>query len=144
MNTNYFRSASCVMLLLLNIILYCNVAAAKDQLSDSQEPPKLNCAVNIPGCLKSHIIRQDFENESIFSLDNGNKPAFLFSVTKVSGEQWITLKGQLNEYSIIENRDGFITFVQKTNVSGLKGDHASEYQDALQQVDGMIRSIQLN
>src|SRR4030095_8148804 len=47
----------------------------------------LNLTVTIPATWQSKIVRTDYENQSIFSLNTGNEaPAFLFSVTKVTGD----------------------------------------------------------
>jgi len=107
-------------------------------------PPHLNLSITIPDGLQSQIVRQDFENEAIFSLKDGNTPAFLFSITKVSYEQWEQLKSQIKDYTILENKDGFITFIQKTDVKKIKGAADSQYQQVMLQVDGMIGTIQLN
>jgi hypothetical protein len=65
-------------------------------------------------------------------------------ITKVSYEQWEQLKGQLKDYKILENKDDFITFMQKTDVTKIKGAANAQYQQVMQQVDGMIATIQLN
>ena len=113
--------------------------------SGNSVPPHLNLSITIPDDLQSQIVRQDFENESIFSLKDGNdNSAFLFSVTKVSSDQFMQLKSQLKDYTIIENKDGFITFVQKTDVKKLKGAANDQYQKVMPQVSGIISTIHVN
>jgi hypothetical protein len=108
-------------------------------------PPHLTLSISIPAAWQSQIVRQDFENESIFSLKTDEKtPAFLFSVTKVTDEQWMTIKNQVKNYSIIENKDGFITFIEKTDAQKIKGNGDMQYQQVLPQIDGIISTIHLD
>jgi hypothetical protein len=123
---------------------FVNAQAAIPRPSDNNVPPHLNLSITIPDALQSQIVRQDFENEAIFSLKNGNASSFLFSVTKVSYDQWEQLKNQLKDYTVLENKDGFITYTQKTDVKKIKGTADVQYQQAMQQVDGIISTIKLN
>ena len=108
-------------------------------------PPHLNISITIPEALQSQIVRQDFENESIFSLKDGNNsPAFLFSITTVTGAQWMQLKDQVKNYTILENKDEVITFVQITDVRKIKGAANDQYQSAMAQMNGMIATLHLN
>src|ERR1043165_1821803 len=123
---------------------FVNAQAAIPRPSDNNVPPHLNLSITIPDALPSQIVRQDFENEAIFSLKNGNASSFLFSVTKVSYDQWEQLKNQLKDYTVLENKDGFITYPQKTDGKKIKGTADVQYQQAMQQVDGIISTIKLN
>ena len=85
----------------------------------SSPPAKthLDLIYTIPAAWTSKVVITDYENESIFTLVEENKPAtFLFSVTKVYTAQWMKLQGQLMNYSILENKDGYIVFLQKGKV----------------------------
>ena len=85
----------------------------------SSPPAKahLDLIYTIPAAWTSKVVITDYENESIFTLVEENKPAtFLFSVTKVSTAQWMKLQGQFMNYSILENKDGYIVFLQKGKV----------------------------
>jgi hypothetical protein len=105
----------------------------------------LNVSINIPVAFQSQIVRQDFENESIFSFRNAdNSTVFLFSISKVSGAQWMQLKDQVKDYTIIENKDEVITFVQRTDVKNIKGAANDQYQNMMLQADGMIASLHFN
>ncbi len=143
MKTKLFNAGRALLFLL---VIFTGIYAKASTVavpSQNSVPPKLNLSVSIPNALESQVVRQDFENESVFSLKNGNSNAFLFSVTKVTGDQWMTIKNQAGAYSILENKDGFITFLQKTDQQKIKGSGDAQYQKALQEMDGMIRSIQL-
>jgi hypothetical protein len=77
----------------------------------------LDLIYTIPAAWTSKVVITDYENESIFTLVEENKPAtFLFSVTKITTAQWMKLHGQLQNYSILENKDGYIVFLQKGKV----------------------------
>ena len=144
MKNLFFNSVKALFILLVTFTAI-NAQAYVPRPSDSNVPPHLNVSVTIPEAWQSQIVRQDFENESVFSLKNGNNaPAFLFSVTRITGDQWMTVKDQIKNYSIIENKDNFITFVQKTDVRKIKGVTDTQYQQVLQQVDGIIATILLN
>ena len=145
MKNLFLISARALLISLVTLTSINAQAAMPPHLSDGNVPPHLSLSVTIPETWQSQIVRQDFENESVFSLKNGNNtPVFLFSVTKVTGDQWMTVKDQVKDYAIIENKDNFITFVQKTDVRKIKGTADAQYQQALQQVDGMIATIHLN
>jgi len=134
-----------VLIFSLVAVLSVNAQAAiSARPSGNNVPPHLNLSIIIPDALQSQIVRQDFENEAIFSLKNGDNTTFLFSITKVTGDQWMQLKDQVKDYTIIENKDGFITFVQKTEVKKIKGTADAQYQQTMPQVDGMIATIHLN
>ncbi len=146
---NYFAS------LFLVIAMPLSAAFAQDSFSSATSAntdllaavgamrmSHLDLTVYIPAAIESQIVRTDYENQSIFSLKTGNEAAaFLFSVTKVTGDQWMKTKDQLEGCTIIENKDGFITFAQKTDVKKIKGAADVQYQQVLAQVDAMIRSI---
>lgn len=142
---NLFLNSARALLFLIISFTAVNAQAAPPHPSDSNVPPHLNLSVTIPEAWQSQIVRQDFENESVFSLKNeNNAPVFLFSVTRVTGDQWMIVKDQVGSYTILENKDNYITFVQKTDVRKIKGTADAEYQQVLQQVDGMIATIHLN
>src|SRR6266480_2896686 len=88
MKNLFFNSVKALFILLV-IFIAINAQASVPRPSDSNVPPHLNVSVTIPEAWQSQIVRQDFENESVFSLKNGNNaPAFLFSVTRITGDQW--------------------------------------------------------
>ena len=106
--------------------------------------PHLNLTVSIPASLQTKIVREDYENESIFSLKTTNEsPVFLFSITKISTGQWMKVKSQIKAYTIVANEDGFITFVQKTDVKKIKGSEDAQYQMALREIDAIVSSIEV-
>lgn len=104
----------------------------------------LNFIYAIPAKWESQIVREDYENQSIFSMKVSNaSPVFLFSVTQITTDQWMKVKNQLNEYTIIENKDGFITFVQKTDEKKIKGMDNGQSQEVLRDVDETIVCIRM-
>ena len=132
------------MLLLAALISVNAQAVSPAHSAGNSVPPHLSMSVNIPDALQQQIARQDFENEAIFSFKNGKDASFLFSVTKVSSDQWLQLKDQLKNYTVIENSGDYITFVQKTDVKKLKGSADAQYQQVMLQLDGIISTIHLN
>ena len=145
MKSTFLNSAGAFLFLLLSFTLQQANAATTVRPFDNSAPPHLNLTVTIPAAWQSQIVRVDYENESIFSLKAGDKsPAFLFSVTKVTDEQWMTVKNQIKGYTILENKEGFITFLQKTDVKKIKGAADSQYQEVLGQLDAIVGSIQVN
>ena len=145
MKNLFLNSARALLISLVTLTTINAQASIPSHPSDNNVPPHLDLSITIPQAWQSQIVRQDFENESVFSLKNGNgTPAFLFSVTRVTGDQWMTVKDQIKDYTIIENKDNFITFVQKTDVRKIKGTADAQYQQVLQQVDGIIATIHLN
>jgi len=126
---------------MMAIILFQSGASAHNRMV---QPNPFPVYVTIPEAWKSMIARQDYENESIFSFKTGNeKSVFLFSVTKVTDEQWFTLKSQLTDATVIANENGYIIFVQKTAQQKIKGASNDQYQQVLLELDNMIKSIKI-
>jgi len=145
MKTNALQAASMLFFLLFASLM--TQAGAQSQNHSAGDPPPpglLQFSISIPDAMQSQITRQDFENQSIFSFKNENgKTAFLFSVNKVTDQQWLSIKQDVKNYTILENQDGFITFIQKTTDSSIKGKDNTKYQQVLQQVDAIIASIHM-
>ena len=117
---------------------------AATSLKDESNVSHLNLSLSIPLSWYSQITKTDYENQSIFTLKTSdNASVFLFSVTKVTGDQWMKLKDQIKGSTIIENKDGFITFVQKTDVKKIKGMTDAQSQDVLLSLDAVVASIRV-
>ena len=101
-------------------------------------------SISLPTDLQPSVVRQDFENESIFSFKNGNTTAFLFSVTRVTGQQWLTLSHQVKNAMVVRNDGDYVYFVQKTDQIKIKGSANDEYLRALNELDAIIAGIQFN
>src|SRR5205814_4022250 len=98
---NTIQNSVCALMLLLAASFTVNAQAPlPPHAAGNSAPPHLNISITIPDALQSQIVRQDFENESIFSLKDGNNsPEFLFSITKVTGAQWMQLIDQVKNYT---------------------------------------------
>jgi len=104
----------------------------------------LQFSISIPEAMQSEITRTDYENQSIFSFKNeGGKSAFLFSVNKVTAEQWMSIKSDVKNYTILQNQNGYITFIEKTQQASIKGKSNAAYQQVYQQLDAIISSIKM-
>jgi hypothetical protein len=142
MKTNILLAARVLLFSLLTTIVYLN-ATSKAQPAMSGAPSALKFSISIPDAVQSQIERQDFENQTIFSFVNGDKNAYLFSVNKLTDEQWLSVKSNVNNYTILENKDGYITYIEKTDQTSIKGKNNTGYQEVLQQIDAMISSVKL-
>ena len=140
---NAIQKSLCALMLLLAVSIAVNATPPSGSETSSRIfLSNLNVSINIPAAFQSQIVRQDFENESIFSFRNeDNSTVFLFSISKVTGAQWMQLKDQVKDYTIIENKDEVITFLQRTDVKNVKGPANDQYQNMMWQVDGMIASL---
>ena len=143
---NAIQKSACAMMFLLVIYFSANAQPLLGSEGTSRiHLSNLNVSISIPVAIQSQIIRQDFENETIFSFMNEDDvPVFLFSINKVTGAQWMQLKDQVKHYTIIENKDEVITFVQRTDVKTIKGPANYQYQNMMVQVDGMVASLSRN
>lgn len=139
-----FAFAATLLLFLFASLLSLNNAQAMNRTVAGISPEVLHFSISIPETIQPEIVRQDFENQSIFSFKNeSGKTAFLFSVNQVTDQQWLTIKESVKNYAILENKDGLITFVQKTEQASIKGKSNSDYQLILQQLDAIIASVKL-
>ena len=91
---NAIQKSACAMMVLLVVYISANAQPLLGSESTSRiHLSNLNISISIPVAIQSHIIRQDFENETIFSFMNEDDvPVFLFSISKVTGAQWMQLK----------------------------------------------------
>lgn len=127
---------------LLLAILTISTSALK---ASSDHPDPMLFSLVIPDAWKTSIVRQDFENQTIISLKNGNQPpAFLFSISRVTEKQWLALHHQLANAAVTENRNGYVIYVEKTTQQKIKGTAAAQYQQILSQLDIIIQSIRIN
>jgi hypothetical protein len=102
-------------------------------------------SVNVPEEWSATVVREDFENQSIFNFKGGSsQPVFLFSVARITEAQWLQLHGQLKNAQVLQNEGGFVYYIQKTEVSHIKGSANAEYQRVIAQLDQVIRTVQLN
>ena len=102
-------------------------------------------SISIPESWQSSIVRQDFENQSIFSLKNGTaQPVFLFSISKTTGAQWQTIHSQLKNAMIIENKEGYILYVEKNDQAHIKGSADALYQQIMLQLNTIIQTVHVN
>ena len=137
---NFFKNS-----IAFAVIAIAAMCALRPNLVSAATPDPMIFSVSIPADLQSSLVRQDFENESIFSFKNGNDaPLFLFSVTRVTDSQWLTLSQQVKNATVIKNDEGYIYFIQKTDQVKIKGTANTEYQRALNQLDLLIAGIQFN
>jgi hypothetical protein len=106
---------------------------------------KLSFAVAIPDSWNSFVQRTDYGNQTIFSFATpDDDPVFLFSVTKVTDEQWNQLQGQLEHYDVIKNENGYITYVQRTALTDIKGVDDHQFHSMSLMLDAVINSIIVN
>src|SRR5271154_5144437 len=89
------------------VLLLFRVPETYGAVAGGPDSGKLSFAVTIPDSWQSFIERTDYGNETIFSfIAPDDDPVFLFSVTKVSDDQWEQLQGQLHNYDVIQNENG--------------------------------------
>lgn len=125
----------------LAVIMIVMLFTARTNASTLPVDPLL-FSISIPESWQSSIVRQDFENQSIFSLKNGSdKPVFLFSVSKATGDQWQMIHNQLKNVTILENKDGYILYVERNTQTHIKGNADAQYQQILSQLNTILQSI---
>src|SRR5215471_12672469 len=108
------------------ILLLFQVSGTR-ALAGGTDSGKLSFAISIPDSWQSFLQRSDYGNETVFNfITPDDDPVFLFSVTKVTDEQWNQLQATIQNYEIISNENGYITFVQRTPLTNIKG--ASDQQ----------------
>ena len=141
MKTFFKQSLSVAMIIIVTLFAFKTYAGNPADNPQAQ----LSLKISLPQSWQSVVEKQDFGNEVLFNFKNGNaKPVFLFSITKVSGDQWIALQGQVRGATILENKDGYITFLQMTNQSKIKGADNDLFQQVVEQLNAVISSIQIN
>ena len=144
MKTNVIYAASMLLVILFTSLLSQASTQHSNRSITGTPTSQLQFSLSIPEAMQSQIIRQDFENQSIFSFKNeGGKNAFLFSLNKVTTEQWMTIKSNVKNYTILENKDGFISFIEKTDQANIKGKNNAAYQQVYGQLDAIISSIKM-
>lgn len=140
MKTIFKKTAYAALIALIAAVSFRTQAAGSAAPKDP-----MFFSITLPDTWQSKVIRQDYENETIFSyMDEKGSPVFLFSITRVTGSQWVALHNQLKNAMVVKNDGAFIYFIQKADEKSLKGMKVEDYNTLLQEIDAVINSIQLN
>ncbi len=73
----------------------------------------------------------------------GSKEVFLYSITKISEQSWLTIKDQLPNAHVVAEKDGMVYFVELTDKTSIKGANAKEYKEIVEHLDDIPHSVQL-
>lgn len=145
MRTNFVTrliSMSILMLIItfnfLNAQSKSSVHSIAEIVSHIPEPASVQFTISIPAEYSSTIIRENVEHGSYFwfKKSDGSRQ-FLFQVNKIAEGQWIGIKGQLNNPTILDHKNGNVYYVQVSDKDRIKGDDAALYE----QVYGRIRQL---
>lgn len=144
MKNKILLSASATLIILV-AMFFSSVVSAK---SFSTMPVFTNSTVqfsiSIPDQFSSFIVREENENTVNFSFkDKAGKTAFLFSVNKISVNDWFTLKEQLSNYQVLENRNGVIYFVLTTSQQKIRSADGDSYSQVVTHLGDWISSIKI-
>jgi len=134
-------NSKAICIVLFSLISFQSIA----HKSAGGDPSQLTFNIVLPDSWQSTVVRQDYGNETVFNFktDDG-KQIFLFSVTKVTGDQWLSIKDQVQHATILKNENGYIIFLQQTDQLKIKGSDNAQYQTVLTEMNNVINSIQVN
>lgn len=143
---NHFATRSFSMAILMLIITFnflnaqpkSSINSITEIVSGVPEPASVQFTISIPAEYSSTIIRENVENGSYFWFKKSDGSGqFLFQVNKIAEGQWIGIKGQLNNPTILDHKNGNVYYVQVSDKARIKGNDAALYE----QVYGRIRQL---
>ena len=131
------------------VIIMFNFAGAQSQsviksFSALQvpDPAAVQFTISIPDEFNSHIVRENGDNAVYYNFKKSDgTTAFLFQVNKISESQWINVKNQLSNPTLLAHRDGYIYYAQSTDKNRIKGADNEAYQQIYERLPQLIGSI---
>ena len=144
MQNNFFKT-TIQTLILLSILL---VSETNSNASSTANPVVTNVTVqfsiSIPEPLNSSIEREETETAVNFNFKKADgTTSFLFSVNKISSDDWMNVKAQLANAKVLDNKNGKIYFLMVTDKQKVKGADNEKYSQVMNGLNDLIASIKI-
>jgi hypothetical protein len=137
MKTKFYFTAALALILMA----FDNFSFAK---SASTDPGIGQYAVSIPDNVQQYVVKETSENSVRYTFKKSDgTQQFLFSITKVPEMQWLTIRDQIPNTTMIAHKNGFIYYSEITTRSFIKGADSDAYKQVHNQLQDIIRSIQI-
>ena len=144
MQNNFFKT-TIQTLILLSILL---VSETNSNASSTANPVVTNVTVqfsiSIPASLNSSIEREETETAVNFNFKKADgTTSFLFSVNKISTDDWMNVKAQIANAKVLDNKNGMIYFLMVTDKQKVKGADNEKYSQVMNGLNDLIASIKI-
>jgi len=128
----------------LSLVFSARVAKASDEVLFYQAGNDVRFTIEIPEQWNNYIV-QESSGDGInfkFKKADGSKE-FLFSINKISDQQWIVIKEQLGNAKLLAHKGTIIYYSQVTDKAKVKGTGNEEYAKIYSHLDDIIKSIKI-
>ncbi len=102
---------------------------------------QMHFQIEMPIEWKDKIKVDETENSTTFSYLNGTEKVFLFSVNKLSETDFLNVRDQLGDITVVAHPKGQVLYAEKTSKDHLKGANKDEFSKILQGLDAVIANI---
>jgi len=138
------KTKKLTLLVALLIGFLCSVRAGSmgDSGNYVYTNQNLHVQITMPADWQEKMKVTETDQVITFSYINpGGQPVFLYSVTKISEQNWMAIKDQLTNVHIVAEKDGTVYFVELTDKTSIKSANAKEFKAIVDQLDEIWHSI---
>jgi len=136
------RSAKLKTLAALLMLLAAFFVIRNYAHGESFDPGVGQYTVSIPASIESRLVNEAAENTVIYKFKKADGSLqFLFSINKVSYEQWTLVRSQIPEAKLLGQKDGTIYYAELTTRKSMKDADKQAYAEAVGQLDAIVQSI---
>jgi len=142
-------NAGLLTALLLVIVFNAADAQSKNEMKlisstslQAPDPPAVAFAITVPDEYASHIIRENGDHAVYFQFKKSDgTTVFLFQVNKTEEAQWIKIKNQLSNPTVLAHKNGYIYYALTTDKSRIKGADNEAYEQIYGRLHQMVGTI---
>ena len=122
--------------------LFFSIIAASPSAFAMADPGIGSYTIAVPDEVESHIVKEEADNAVYYKFKKADgSTAFLFSIQRVSYEQWSVVREQLHNIKLLGQHDNRIYFAQRTERTSMRGPDKEQYDMVMNQLDEIIKSI---
>ena len=104
--------------------------------------PSVQFSISIPSRYADQIVRENADNTVFFYFKKSDGTnVFLFQVSRIDENQWVKIKEQLVQPTILAHKDGLVYYALATDRSKIKGEDGENYAKVYAQINQLINSI---
>lgn len=104
----------------------------------------LQFSISIPQEWSSNIVRAETENAVTFNFKKTDgTTVFLLSVNKLSADDFLNVKDDLQNVKVIEQKNGLVYFAMETSKNSIKGSDSANFAKVFSHLDEMLNSIKI-
>jgi hypothetical protein len=140
-----FANASfAIAMLALSLVFSTQGMRAGDFVLFSKTLSSVHFTITIPDQWNNSIVQEATDDATYFKFkkSDGTKE-FLFSICKISAQQWLAIKDQLTNVKMIDRKGDTIYYAQYSDKEKIKGAGNEEYAKIYSHLNEIISSVKI-